>query len=99
MVKYINNTTKQAKHFINAYNHSRIYSIYEAYKKPSVLKVNIWRDIEAMAEQDDGTIPCIIGHSPNFFTVCYLIWRDNKVLYKVITPRHIYYIAKENNEQ
>ena len=67
-MKTINNNTKQAQHFINAYNRSEIYNIYQAYEKPSTAIARADYNCRLMMESEGGKCYKIIGYNCNYFT-------------------------------
>ena len=71
-MKTINNNTKQAKHYINAYNRSEIYYIYQAYEKPSTAKTCADYNYRIMMQSEGGHGYKIIAHSCHFFTVAWI---------------------------
>ena len=71
-MKTINNNTKQAKHYINAYNRSEIYDIYQAYGRPSAEKIQADYECRSMKRREGGHNYKIIGYNCNFFTVAWI---------------------------
>ena len=71
-MKTLNNNTKQAQHFINAYNRSEIYNIYQAYEKPSTAKTRADYNCRLMMESEGGQCYKIIGYNSNYFTAGWL---------------------------
>ena len=71
-MKTIKNTTKQAERYINAYNSSDIYSLNQAYGKPSTEKTRADYSCRMMMESEGGHGYRIIAHSRNFFTVAWI---------------------------
>ena len=71
-MKTINNNTKQAERYINAYNRSRISDIYEAYGKPSTAKTRADYFCRMMMQSEGGHGYKIIGYNCNFFTVAWI---------------------------
>ena len=71
-MKTINNNTKQAKHYINAYNRSEIYYIYQAYEKPSTAKTRADNSYRMMMQSEGGHGYKIIGYNKRFFTVAWI---------------------------
>ena len=71
-MKTINNNTKQAARYINAYNRSRIFDIYEAYGKPSTAKTRADYECRMMMQEEGGHDYKIIGYNCNFFTVAWI---------------------------
>ena len=71
-MKTINNNTKKAQAYINAYNRSRIFDIYEAYEKPSTAKTRADYNCRMMMQSEGGHNYKIIGYNCNFFTVAWI---------------------------
>ena len=71
-MKTINNNTKQAQHYINAYNRSKIFDIYGAYWKPSTRKTRADYNCRMMMQSEGGHGYKIIGYNCNFFTVAWI---------------------------
>ena len=71
-MKTINNKTKQAERYINAYNRSDIYSLGKAYGKPSTRKTRADYNCRMMMQQEGGHGYKIIGYNCNFFTVAWI---------------------------
>lgn len=71
-MKTINNNTKQAERYINAYNSSDIYSLNQAYGKPSTEKTRADYSCRMMMQQEGGHGYKIIGYNCNFFTVAWI---------------------------
>ena len=71
-MKTLNNNTKQAKHYINAYNRSEIYYLNQAYEKPSTAKTRADYNCRMMMQEEGGHGYKIIGYNCNFFTVAWI---------------------------
>ena len=71
-MKTINNNTKQAQHFINAYNRSDIFSLREAYANPSTAKTRADYNCRMMMESEGGHGYKIIGYNCNYFTAAWI---------------------------
>ena len=71
-MKTIKNTSKKAQAYIYAYNHSDIFSIREAYGRPSTAKIQAEYDCRMMMQSEGGHGYKIIGHNCNFFTVAWI---------------------------
>lgn len=71
-MKALNNTTKKAKGFINAYNRSKIFDIYGAYGRPSTEKTRADYNCRMMMQEEGGHGYKIISHTHNFFTVAWI---------------------------
>ena len=71
-MKTLNNNTKQAQHYINAYNRSEIYNIYQAYEKPSTAKTKADYNCRLMMQSEGGQGYKIIGYNSSFFTVAWI---------------------------
>ena len=67
-MKTINNNTKKAQAFINAYNRSSIFDLYEAYANPSTAKTRADYNCRMMMQSEGGHGYKIIRHTCNFFT-------------------------------
>ena len=71
-MKTINNNTKHAERYINAYNRSDIYSLNQAYGKPSAEKTRADYSCRIMMQSEGGHGYKIIAHCRNFFTVAWI---------------------------
>ena len=71
-MKTINNNTKKAQAYINAYNRSDIFSLREAYAKPSTAKTRADCECRMMMQSEGGHDYKIIGYNCNFFTVAWI---------------------------
>ena len=71
-MKTINNNTKQAERYINAYNRSRMYDLKDAYGKPSTAKTNADYDCRMMMESEGGHGYKIIGYNGYYFTAAWI---------------------------
>ena len=71
-MKTLNNNTKKAQAYIYAYNHSDIYSLNQAYGKPSTAKTRADYECRMMMQSEGGHDYKIIGYNCNFFTVAWI---------------------------
>ena len=71
-MKTINNNTKLAQRFINAYNSSRIFDVYRAYGKPSTAKVRAENNCLLKMLQESGHDYKIIGYNSFQFSVAWI---------------------------
>lgn len=71
-MKTINNNTKQAERYIDAYNRSKMYDLQDAYKKPSTRKTRANYECRMMMESEGGHGYKIIAHNSSFFTVAWI---------------------------
>ena len=78
-MKTINNNTKKAQAYIYAYNHSDIYSLREAYGRPSTAKIQAEYDCRMMMQSEGGHGYKIIAHCRNFFTVAWIAGKDLRI--------------------
>ena len=78
-MKTINNNTKQAQHFINAYNRSSMYDLQDAYIKPSTRKTRADYNCRMMMQSEGGHNYKIIGYNCNFFTVAWIAGKDLRI--------------------
>ena len=71
-MKTINNTTKKAQSFINAYNRSDIFSLREAYANPSTEKTRADYSCRMMMESEGGHGYKIISYNTFQFSVAWI---------------------------
>lgn len=71
-MKTINNNTKKARAYINAYNRSETYTLNQAYGRPSTEKTRADYNCRMMMQEEGGHGYKIIGHCRNFFTVAWI---------------------------
>ena len=71
-MKTINNNTKQAERYINAYNRSNMYDLQDAYIKPSTRKTRVDYNCRMMMQSEGGHNYKIIGYNSSFFTVAWI---------------------------
>ena len=78
-MKTINNNTKKAQAFINAYNRSNIFDLYEAYANPSTAKTRADYNCRMMMQSEGGHNYKIIGYNSSFFTVAWIAGKDLRI--------------------
>lgn len=71
-MKTLNNNTKKAQAYINAYNSSDIYSLNQAYGRPSTEKTRADYNCRMMMQEEGGHGYKIINYCRNFFTVAWI---------------------------
>ena len=71
-MKTLNNNTQKAQAYIDAYNHSDIFSLREAYGRPSTAKIQADYNCRMMMQSEGGYGYKIISHCRNFFTVAWI---------------------------
>ena len=71
-MKTLNNNTQKAQAYINAYNRSDIYSLNQAYGKPSTEKTRADYNCRMMMQSEGGHNYKIIGYNSSFFTVAWI---------------------------
>ena len=71
-MKTINNNTKQAERYINAYNRSSMYDLQDAYRTPSTRKTRADYNCRMMMQSEGGHNYKIIGYNSSFFTVAWI---------------------------
>lgn len=71
-MKTLNNNTKKAQAYINAYNRSSMYDLQDAYRTPSTRKTRANYNCRMMMQSEGGHGYKIIGHNCNFFTVAWI---------------------------
>ena len=78
-MKTINNNTKKAQAFINAYNRSSIFTLREAYTKPSTEKTRADYSCRMTMQEEGGHDYKIISHSPYQFSVAWIAGKDLRI--------------------
>lgn len=71
-MKTLNNNTKQAERYINAYNRSSMYNLQDAYRNPSTRKTRAEYNCRMMMQSEGGHNYKIIGYNSSFFTVAWI---------------------------
>lgn len=71
-MKTLNNNTKKAQGFINAYNRSSMYDLQDAYRTPSTRKTRADYNCRMMMQSEGGHNYKIIGYNSSFFTVAWI---------------------------
>lgn len=71
-MKTINNTTKQAERYINAYNRSNIYNLNQAYGKPSTEKTRADYSCRMMMQEEGGHGYKIISYNTFQFPAAWI---------------------------
>ena len=71
-MKTINNNTKQAQHFINAYNNSDIFTLREAYANPSTAKTRADYNCRMMMQSEGGHGYKIISYNTFQFSAAWI---------------------------
>ena len=71
-MKTLNNNTKKAQAYIYAYTHSDIYSLNQAYGRPSTEKTRADYNCRMMMQEEGGHGYKIINYCRNFFTVAWI---------------------------
>ena len=78
-MKTINNNTKQAKRYIDAYNRSEIYSLNQAYGKANTEKTRADYSCRMMMQSEGGHGYKIIRYNCYFFTVAWIAGKDLRI--------------------
>ena len=71
-MKTINNNTKKAQAYINAYNRSDIYSLNQAYGSPSTEKTRADYSCRMMMQEEGGHGYKIISYNTFQFSVAWI---------------------------
>ena len=71
-MKTINNKTKQAERYISAYNHSNIYSLNQAYGRPSTEKTRADYNCRMMMQEEGGHGYKIISYNTFQFSAAWI---------------------------
>lgn len=78
-MKTINNNTKQAERYINAYNRSEIFTLNQAYKTPSTRKTRADYNCRLLMQSEGGHGYKIIAHGSSFFTVAWMVGKSLRI--------------------
>ena len=71
-MKTLNNTTKKAQAFINAYNRSSMYNLQDAYANPGTAKTNADYSCRMMMQSEGGHGYKIISYNTFQFSVAWI---------------------------
>lgn len=71
-MKTINNNTKKAQAYIDAYNHSDIYSLNQAYGRPSTEKTRADYSCRMMMQEEGGHGYKIISYNTFQFSAAWI---------------------------
>lgn len=71
-MKTINNNTKKAQAFINAYNRSSMYDLQDAYANPSTEKTRADYNCRMMMQEEGGHGYKIISYNTFQFSVAWI---------------------------
>lgn len=71
-MKTIKNTSKKAQAYIYAYNHSDIFSLREAYGRPSTAKIQAEYDCRMMMQSEGGHGYKIISYNTFQFSAAWI---------------------------
>ena len=71
-MKTLNNNTKQAERYINAYNRSSMYDLQDAYGKPSIAKIKADSNCRLMMHSEGGHGYKIISYNTFQFSVAWI---------------------------
>ena len=78
-MKTLNNNTKQAERYIDAYNRSSMYDLQDAYVKPSTRKTRADYNCRMMMQSEGGHNYKIIGYNSSFFTVAWIAGKNLRI--------------------
>ena len=78
-MKTINNNTKKAQAFINAYNRSSMYDIMDAYANPSTAKTNADYSCRMMMQSEGGHGYKIISYNTFQFSAAWIAGKDLRI--------------------
>ena len=71
-MKTLNNNTKQAERYINAYNRSSMYDLQDAYRTPSTDKTRADYNCRMMMQSEGGHGYKIISYNTFQFSVAWI---------------------------
>ncbi len=90
----LNKNTKKAKEYINNFEKSNVYSIWQAYDKPSRNKARIFDEWQEIARQHNATNFKITTFSKFVFTLGFVTTNENgETVLNYITPSQNYQIV------
>ena len=72
-MKIIGKNSKRGRHYLYAYEHSTMYSLFDAYKKPSSRKIQADKDCRSLYGKEQGYIYKIIAANTFTFTAAWRI--------------------------
>lgn len=78
-MKTINNNTKQAERYINAYNRSRMYDLRDAYANPSTEKISADHFCRLIMQEEGGHGYKIIFYNTFEFSVAWIAGKDLRI--------------------
>ena len=78
-MKTLNNNTHKAQAYINAYNRSDIYSLNQAYGKPSTEKTRADYNCRMMMQEEGGHGYKIISYNTFQFSVAWIAGKDLRI--------------------
>ena len=78
-MKTLNNNTKKAQAYINAYNSSNIYSLNRAYGRPSTEKTRADYNCRMMMQEEGGHGYKIISYNTFQFSVAWIAGNSLRV--------------------
>ena len=79
-------TKKYAIEQFKYYEKSDMYSIYDAYGRPSYRKVEAWNRCKDMAREYHGESLKVISHNTYMFTAGFTFEADGKKMFMMIAP-------------
>ena len=88
--------TRQQQYYIELYNRSTTHTIYNAYKKPSQNKIDVYNSLLKMEYEAGGMYGKIISHNTFKFTYAFKYWKELErnigtiEILRVITPTRIF---------
>ena len=78
-MKTINNNTKQAERYINAYNRSSMYDLQDAYANPSTEKTRANYSCRMKMQEEGGHGYKIISYNTFQFSVAWIAGKDLRI--------------------
>lgn len=80
MLKRTTTKTKKGNELYERWVESFVYDIFDAYERPSRVKINAWRQIVDDAEQFGGSCPVVCGKNTMVFSAAFSYYDINETL-------------------
>lgn len=88
-------TNRHIKSAYERYQHSDIYSLYNAYGKPSEAKQAAWNYCINLCAKYNGFSLKVVSYNTCIFTAGFLFYQNDKLCYMHITPNYDQFIVVE----
>lgn len=79
-------TRKELEANYKRYQNSSMYSLYDAYGRPSQKKYDAWKRCEVFCKECGGESLKVISYNTYVFTAGFVFVKDGKRMFMLITP-------------